>query len=135
MGDLIDEEECKRRIEQAHEDNVTNFYMLTVDKNRIIDAGPKGNNSRFMNHSCEPNLETQKWTVNGDVRVGLFAIRDIPAGEQHLRKLCVVGNGIIVDGSAFLLVSYHVLVFQFCYSHIQTQMMEFMRTEFYPLRY
>ena len=87
VGDLIDEEECKRRIEQAHEDNVTNFYMLTVDKNRIIDAGPKGNNSRFMNHSCEPNLETQKWTVNGDVRVGLFAIRDIPAGEQRLWKL------------------------------------------------
>ncbi|XP_076470902.1 histone-lysine N-methyltransferase NSD2-like [Babylonia areolata] len=82
VGDLIDEEECKRRIKQAHEDNITNFYMLTVDKNRIIDAGPKGNNSRFMNHSCEPNLETQKWMVNGDVRVGLFAIKDIPAGSE-----------------------------------------------------
>ena len=81
VGDLIDEEECKRRIEKAHDDNVTNFYMLTVDKNRVIDAGPKGNNSRFMNHSCEPNLETQKWNVNGDVRVGLFAVKDIPAGE------------------------------------------------------
>lgn len=82
VGDLIDEEECKRRIKQAHDDNITNFYMLTVDKNRIIDAGPKGNNSRFMNHSCEPNLETQKWMVNGDVRVGLFAVRDIPAGSE-----------------------------------------------------
>ena len=37
--------------------------------------------SRFMNHSCGPNLETQKWHVNGDVRVGLFALRDIKAGE------------------------------------------------------
>lgn len=82
VGDLIDEEECKRRIEQAHSDNVTNFYMLTVDKNRIIDAGPKGNYSRFMNHSCEPNVETQKWTVNGDIRVGLFAIADVPAGSE-----------------------------------------------------
>ncbi|KAK7508605.1 hypothetical protein BaRGS_00000171 [Batillaria attramentaria] len=82
VGDLIDEEECKRRIKQAHTDNVTNFYMLTVDKNRIIDAGPKGNYSRFMNHSCEPNVETQKWTVNGDIRVGLFAIRDVPAGSE-----------------------------------------------------
>ncbi|GFR98820.1 histone-lysine N-methyltransferase [Elysia marginata] len=34
VGDLIDEEECKRRIEQAHDDNITNFYMLTLDKNR-----------------------------------------------------------------------------------------------------
>lgn len=50
-------------------------------KDRIIDAGPKGNYSRFMNHSCQPNCETQKWTVNGDTRVGLFAICDVPAGN------------------------------------------------------
>jgi len=47
----------------------------------IIDAGPKGNYSRFMNHSCQPNCETQKWNVNGDIRVGLFAIEDITAGQ------------------------------------------------------
>lgn len=34
-----------------------------------------------MNHSCEPNIETQKWNVNGDIRVGLFALQDIPACE------------------------------------------------------
>ncbi|XP_059149000.1 histone-lysine N-methyltransferase NSD2-like [Physella acuta] len=82
VGDLIDEEECKRRIEQAHDDNITNFYMLTMDKNRIIDAGPKGNYSRFMNHSCCPNLETQKWMVNGDIRVGLFALCNISKGSE-----------------------------------------------------
>lgn len=43
----------------------------------VIDAGPKGNFARFMNHSCEPNVQTQKWIVNGDVRVGLFALTDI----------------------------------------------------------
>lgn len=82
VGDLIDEAEVKKRIKQAHEDNVTNFYMLTLDNKRIIDAGPKGNLSRFMNHSCQPNCETQKWTVNGDVRVGLFALHDIAAGSE-----------------------------------------------------
>ncbi|XP_060004874.1 histone-lysine N-methyltransferase NSD2 isoform X5 [Lagenorhynchus albirostris] len=51
-------------------------------KDRIIDAGPKGNYSRFMNHSCQPNCETLKWTVNGDTRVGLFAVCDIPAGTE-----------------------------------------------------
>lgn len=35
-----------------------------------------------MNHSCQPNCETQKWTVNGDTRVGLFALMDIPAGTE-----------------------------------------------------
>lgn len=56
--------------------------MLTIDKDRIIDAGPRGNLMRFMNHNCDPNCETQKWTVNGDIRVGLFAKQDIAAGEE-----------------------------------------------------
>ncbi|XP_062572179.1 histone-lysine N-methyltransferase NSD2-like [Saccostrea cucullata] len=82
VGELIDEEEVKRRIDESHENNISNYYMLTLDKNRVIDAGPKGNLSRFMNHSCAPNCETQKWTANGDVRVGLFALCDIPAGTE-----------------------------------------------------
>uniref|UniRef100_A0A8C2X8A3 Nuclear receptor binding SET domain protein 2 n=1 Tax=Cyclopterus lumpus TaxID=8103 RepID=A0A8C2X8A3_CYCLU len=82
IGELIDEEECRARIKYAHENNITDFYMLTIDKDRIIDAGPKGNYSRFMNHSCQPNCETQKWTVNGDTRVGLFAVCDIPEGTE-----------------------------------------------------
>lgn len=82
VGELVDEDECRRRIEEAHVNNITDFYFLTIDKDRIIDAGPKGNMSRFMNHSCQPNCETQKWTVNGDTRVGLFAINDIPAGSE-----------------------------------------------------
>lgn len=51
-------------------------------QDRIIDAGPKGNEARFMNHCCQPNCETQKWTVNGDTRVGLFALVDVSAGQQ-----------------------------------------------------
>lgn len=82
VGDLVDPEECNQRLAYAQQHGITNFYMLTLDKNRIIDAGPKGNYSRFMNHSCEPNCETQKWTVNGDIRVGLFALHDIPTGSE-----------------------------------------------------
>ncbi|TNN17525.1 Histone-lysine N-methyltransferase NSD2 [Schistosoma japonicum] len=82
IGDLIDEDEANRRLRFAHENNITNYYMMKLDSQRIIDAGPKGNLSRFMNHSCDPNLNTQKWTVNGDNRIGLFAVRDISAGEE-----------------------------------------------------
>ncbi|XP_038070520.1 histone-lysine N-methyltransferase NSD2-like [Patiria miniata] len=82
VGELVDEEECRERIRQAHDNNICDFYFLTLDKDRIIDAGPKGNLSRFMNHCCQPNCETQKWTVNGDTRVGLFAICDIPSKTE-----------------------------------------------------
>lgn len=32
VGELIDEEECRARIKYAQENNITNFYMLTIDK-------------------------------------------------------------------------------------------------------
>ncbi|XP_040270697.1 histone-lysine N-methyltransferase NSD3 isoform X4 [Bufo bufo] len=95
VGELIDEEECRLRLKRSHENGVTHFYLLTVTKDRIIDAGPKGNYSRFMNHSCNPNCETQKWTVNGDIRVGLFALCDIPQGAELTfnYNLDCLGNG------------------------------------------
>lgn len=34
VGELIDEEEVKRRIDESHENNISNYYMLTLDKNR-----------------------------------------------------------------------------------------------------
>nr|CAD7433446.1 unnamed protein product [Timema monikensis] len=82
VGEVIDESEYKHRIDNKHNEKDQNFYFLTIDKDRMIDAGPKGNFARFMNHSCQPNCETQKWTVNGDTRVGLFAIDDIPANSE-----------------------------------------------------
>ncbi|XP_073507291.1 histone-lysine N-methyltransferase, H3 lysine-36 specific [Phyllobates terribilis] len=95
VGEMIDEEECRARIRYAQEHDITNFYMLTLDKDRVIDAGPKGNFARFMNHCCQPNCETQKWTVNGDTRVGLFALFDIKSGTELTfnYNLECLGNG------------------------------------------
>ncbi|XP_061819007.1 uncharacterized protein nsd1b isoform X2 [Nerophis lumbriciformis] len=95
VGEVIDEEECRWRIRHAQEHDICNFYMLTLDKDRIIDAGPKGNEARFMNHCCQPNCETQKWTVSGDTRVGLFALVDVAAGTELTfnYNLECLGNG------------------------------------------
>ncbi|XP_047737165.1 uncharacterized protein LOC108680821 isoform X3 [Hyalella azteca] len=82
VGELVDETELWRRIDYMHQINEENYYFLTITKDIIIDAGPKGNLARFMNHSCEPNCETQKWQVGSETRVGLFALCDIPAGSE-----------------------------------------------------
>lgn len=37
---------------------------------------------RFVNHSCAPNCEMQKWSVNGLPRMALFALRDISPYEE-----------------------------------------------------
>ena len=43
---------------------------------------PQGGLGRFINHSCSPNCETQKWVVAGELAIGLFALEDIPAGTE-----------------------------------------------------
>ena len=47
-----------------------------------------------MNHSCSPNCETQKWTVNGDTRVGLFSLKEILPGTELVfnYNLETIGN-------------------------------------------
>lgn len=74
VGELIDEAESRRRTDFAKENNVKCTYIMALDQ-RHVDAGPKGNLSRFYNHSCDPNLSAHIWNVKGDFRIGLFALR------------------------------------------------------------
>lgn len=94
VGELITMDEFKRRMADSMGKNEENFYYMTMDNMRMIDARPKGNRARFINHSCDPNCETQKWTVNGDTRVGIFSKKDIKAGEELTfnYKFETVGN-------------------------------------------
>ena len=56
--------------------------MMEIDANTIIDARAKSNLARFLNHSCAPNCELQRWSVEGFTRIGIFATRDVRAGEE-----------------------------------------------------
>ena len=53
-------------------------FLFTVSNRTVIDASRGGNESRFINHSCEPNCETE--IVKG--RVWIYALRDIAVGEE-----------------------------------------------------
>lgn len=48
VGEVVDEEEFKRRMKRKYEAKDNNYYFLTIDKDRIIDAGPKGNLARYL---------------------------------------------------------------------------------------
>ncbi|XP_055616914.1 nuclear receptor binding SET domain protein isoform X2 [Toxorhynchites rutilus septentrionalis] len=82
VGEVINNAELARRLQQKQDQKDENYYFLTVDSELTIDAGPKGNLARFINHSCEPNCETMLWRVGGAQAVGLFAIKDVKAGEE-----------------------------------------------------
>lgn len=79
VGDVINDEEFRRRFEQSRKEKDENFYFLQLGHNLYIDAGRRGNLARFANHSCAPNCAAQTWTVKGKTRIGLFSVMDIPA--------------------------------------------------------
>ncbi|XP_065185032.1 histone-lysine N-methyltransferase SETD2-like [Sycon ciliatum] len=82
VGEVCSFVEFQRRTEEYHEQGRRHHYFMTLRSDQIIDATLRGSVSRFMNHSCEPNCETQKWTVNGRLKVGFFTKRDIAADEE-----------------------------------------------------
>ncbi|CAB3371601.1 Hypothetical predicted protein [Cloeon dipterum] len=82
VGEVLDPYEFQNRAEDYANDKNRHYYFMALKSDAIIDATIKGNNSRFINHSCDPNAETQKWTVNGELRIGFFAIKNIAAGEE-----------------------------------------------------
>lgn len=54
---------------------------MELDNGVFVDGKFKGSTSRYINHSCDPNCELQRWVVKGSPRIGIFAIRDIADGE------------------------------------------------------
>lgn len=84
VGEVINLDEFHRRFERLKQQKSDTYYILSIDGSLFIDAGPKGNDARFINHSCEPNADPQKWTILGVTRIGFFANRDIKTVRDAL---------------------------------------------------
>ena len=54
-------------------------FLFELDDGRAIGAGVRGNAARWINHSCDPNCETEE---SDDGRVYIQAMRDIRSGEE-----------------------------------------------------
>ncbi len=53
-------------------------YTFHLNRTTVIDGGRGGNESRFINHSCDPNCEAYCF----DDRIYIYAMVDIPRGEE-----------------------------------------------------
>ena len=70
VGEVIPENEMLTRLE-THEKlhpNNPNFYIMELMNGWYIDARERGNMSRFINHSCDPNCQLQRVNVAGNMR-------------------------------------------------------------------
>ena len=77
LGDRISHAEADRRYEKKGDDDGHTFLFIASSRT-VIDAGVRGNDARFINHSCNPNCET---VIEGS-RVFIDAIRNIKPGEE-----------------------------------------------------
>jgi uncharacterized protein len=72
-----------RTADKRYDDEKMNrhhTFLFTIDDKTVIDAAVKGNDSRFINHSCAPNCEA----INDRKRIFIEAIKTIPAGSELL---------------------------------------------------
>ncbi|XP_023012167.2 histone-lysine N-methyltransferase ash1 isoform X1 [Leptinotarsa decemlineata] len=81
VGEVVTDQEFKERMGTIYTQD-THHYCLHLDGGLLIDGHRMGGDGRFVNHSCAPNCEMQKWSVNGQFRMALFALRNIEAGEE-----------------------------------------------------
>lgn len=70
------EEEAIRYDDEAMERHHT--FLFHIDEETTIDGAVGGNDSRFINHSCDPNCEA----VDEEGRIYIEAIRTIHPGEE-----------------------------------------------------
>lgn len=102
VGEIINKREFIHRFKTI-ENAETNFYFMQLDKDVYIDAGEYGNDARFINHSCDPNAETEKWMIQGQYRIGIFAKRNIMP----------VGYFIFLSSFLIALIDWFLFFFRF----------------------
>ncbi|KAL8615961.1 hypothetical protein ACOMHN_034637 [Nucella lapillus] len=81
LGEVVSEQEFRRRMTEEYAQD-SHHYCLNMDGRTVIDGYRMGNLTRFVNHSCEPNCEMQKWNVNGLYHMVLRTLREIKSHEE-----------------------------------------------------
>lgn len=77
LGERISHKEADKRYENA-DVNDNHTFLFIADSKTVIDATRGGNESRWVNHSCDGNCESEI----EDGRVFVDARRDIPKGAE-----------------------------------------------------
>ncbi len=68
-------------------------YVFGLSNGSLIDGSDGGNETRHLNHSCEPNCEAYEETgPRGRLSIVFYALRPVSAGDELF-----IDYGLIVD--------------------------------------
>ena len=82
IGEYAGELRARRGRKDKKNDYIFGYMVGTFGTPWIIDAKNKGNFTRFLNHSFDPNVSSRGVVVDGVYHVIFFANRSIAKGEQ-----------------------------------------------------
>jgi uncharacterized protein len=71
-----------KKITTKLADTLTTKYLFEIDSEWTIDGEEESNTARYINHSCDPNVEAE--VDEEEARIMIHAARDIEAGEELL---------------------------------------------------
>jgi SET domain-containing protein len=80
VGEIITWKQADKRAPSDPDDENHTFFFSIADGKRVIDANVGGNAARWINHSCDPNCESDE--DDETERVFIKALRNIKAGEE-----------------------------------------------------
>ncbi|KAJ1970511.1 hypothetical protein H4R35_005820 [Dimargaris xerosporica] len=82
IGEVIRRSQFAKRTQVYEQENIEHHYFMSIRNDEVIDATRKGCIARFVNHSCAPNCEVQKWVVGSRFRMGIFTTKPVPKGTE-----------------------------------------------------
>lgn len=82
VGEKITVPVADRREVTYEKIGVCDCYLFALDSEYIVDATFYGNKARYINHSCDPNLISEKIVVDGKTHIVFTASRHIEKDEE-----------------------------------------------------
>ena len=81
VGEVISQKVSEKREKSYLQSGIGSSYLFTLDSGFVVDGTKKGKMSRFINHSCTPNVVSKIRDVDGIPRIFFFASKDIQTGK------------------------------------------------------
>lgn len=82
VGEIIRRPLSDVREARYEQKGMGDSYLFRLTTDLVIDATRKGSIARFINHSCEPNVQAKTIQFNGEPKIAFYTKHALKRGEE-----------------------------------------------------